>query len=247
MSEYSVLSKLNTSSGSAKATLKKIPITKIHLNILNPETDTDEEIEAFAETLREEGGVKMPLVVYLDDNGKYILLSGAKRLKATRFNLINHPDQAEYELPCFICERPENKTHEILDLFMYNEHRPRTDAKCKELVQMLLPVYESLLAEQSMKKQKGDPFVPVGTKRKWVAKRLCIGEKKAEKFIHEIEGHHQKKDQKKSIQMHYTALDTQLMQKLQTGVKVSKTKIMIEYNSEDDLNRILQVVGLLES
>ena len=59
--------------------------------------------------------------------------------------------------------------------------------------------------------------------------------------------HNQKKNQKKSIQMHYTALETQLMQKLQTGVKVSKTKIMIEYNSEDDLNRILQVVGLLES
>ena len=73
-----------------KHKVEMIDINKLKLNPLNPQFDTEEEIQELADKIyHNPKGIIDTLACYHDDDGDYILLSGHKRLKALRYNVEN--------------------------------------------------------------------------------------------------------------------------------------------------------------
>ena len=86
-------------------------------------------------------------------------------------------------VPVIVLPDPENETKELEMILLLNEVRPLQDEDYKRKVELYLKVWNG--KAEAGEKPKGIQ------KRKWIAQRLGnrIGEKKVEKFIHEIEGY----------------------------------------------------------
>ena len=161
---------------------KMVSIYDIAFNPLNDQGDTPEELEDFAEVIYEEGLVRSPLNVYKklqSDGKKYVLLGGDRRLHALLLNAKKYPDSQKM-ISIVIEPVPQDEVEEELKILELNEHRALTPEREKKLVKRYLRIFRSL-------EERGEK--PKGQVRKWIAARMNIGEKKAEKYIHEIEGY----------------------------------------------------------
>lgn len=168
---------------------KNVSIYEIDFNPLNDANDSEEDKVENAEKIHEQGMIYSPLNVYRNKshrhNGekKYMLLGGHFRLDALLRNAELYPD-AQKMVPVVVLPEPENETKELEMILLLNEIRPLTDEDIKRKVELYLKVWNG--KAEAGEKPKGIQ------KRKWIAQRLGglrIGEKKVEKFIHEIEGY----------------------------------------------------------
>lgn len=224
---------------------KLVSIYEIEYNPLNDQGDTEEELQEFAEVIREEGQIRSPLNVYrtLDGSKKYRLLGGDRRLHALLINAEKYED-AQRMVPVIIEKRPDNEIIEELKILELNEHRALTPERERKLVGRYLKIYRAL--EETGNK-------PQGQVRKWIASRMNIGEKKAEKYIHDIEGYQrQRKNQdseKRIISTEEKKKQKQVIksisQDMDRKVKVTNSTIVFEYNPNDltDFYTLLNVLG----
>lgn len=167
---------------------KNVSIFEIDFNPLNDACDSEEDKVENAEKIHEQGMIYTPLHVYRNKSHrhnsekKYMLLGGHFRLDALLRNAEKYSD-AQKMVPVIVLPEPLNETDELEMILLLNEVRPLQDEDYKRKVELYLKVWNG-------KAEKGNK--PKGIqKRKWIAQRLGnrIGEKKVEKFIHEIEGY----------------------------------------------------------
>lgn len=242
---------------------RMVSIYDIEFNPLNDQGDTQEELEEFAAVLHEEGQIRSPLNVYrLSDNPsfKYRLLGGDRRLHALLINAEKY-EEAQRMVPVIIEKRPDNPIEEEQKILELNEHRSLTPEKQKRLVGRYLRIYREL--EKEGKKPKGQV-------RKWIATKMNIGEKKAEKYIHEIEGYKRKKiddlveevnaageikieeDLMPSAETeHRKSIVENMKEVLGRKVKINGTFLMIQYSEKkndpnDDFYSVLNALGFDE-
>ena len=228
---------------SHKKKIDMIPLTQLVPNELNPLFDTQEDIEQFAEEIYEQGGVRDPLHVYKHQiKNEYIILGGHKRYYACIRNREKYSD-AQSIVPVIIEPTPINETDEIIMIEELNQHRNYTDEQLLERARRLYSAYEMLVKENRK---------PKGQKRDWFAKKLNVGSKKAERFIHIIEGKYSAEETKLTSKKprfknapnrNYEDVRVHLQRKLCTKVKITNKAITISYTSVDEFNRLLEMIG----
>ena len=152
---------------------KMVSIYEIAFNPMNNQGDTQEELEEFAEVIYEEGQIRSPLNVYKKIQGdkKYMLLGGDRRLHALLINAEKYQDTQKL-VPVIVEKAPTDEIEEEMKILELNEHRALTPEREKNLVGRYLRIYRKL-EERGLK--------PKGQVRKWIAQKMNIGEKKAEK------------------------------------------------------------------
>lgn len=213
---------------------RMVSIYDIEFNPLNDQGDTQEELEEFAEVLHEEEQIRSPLNVYrIKDNPsfKFRLLGGDRRLHALLINAEKY-EEAQRMVPVIIEKRPDNQIEEEQKILELNEHRTLTPEKQKRLVGRYLRIYREL--EKEGKK-------PRGQVRKWIAAKMNIGEKKAEKYIHEIEGYKRKKIDDLVEEVN-AAGETQIEEDVMPSAETEHRKNIIE-NMKEVLGRKVKING----
>lgn len=216
-----------------------VPADRLHFNKLNEisKFDDEESIESFADSLYEDHGVKVALYAYPDETG-YTLISGERRTKATLLNIQRHPEDAQRKLPVIVLKKPDKKLDEVMMIETFNENRKLNDDQLLICVGNWLQLYNKLTEEGRR---------PKGQKRNWVAAKLSIGQKHAEKLIHILEG--TEKDvipkEKKDPNPYFAKLSSQATEKLGYNVKVNEKQVTIKYDSTDeDLVSLIHAIGL---
>ena len=219
---------------------KLVSIYDVAFNPLNDQGDTEEELEEFAEVIHEEGMVRSPLNVYKQiqpDGKKYMLLGGDRRLHALLINAKKYPE-AQKMVSIVIEQKPKDEIEEELKILELNEHRALSGEQEKRLAGRYLRLYRDL----EKKNQK-----PEGQIRKWIANRMNIGEKKAEKYIHEIEGYSKPRKEKKEKTPKEEMLEIcskLLGYELNKKVMISeKYKVSIQCKSKEELLEMLDALG----
>lgn len=161
-----------------------IAIKEIDLNPLNPQIDTDKEIKEFADKLyHSKYGVLETVTVYRQNNGRYMLISGHKRIKACLYN-IEHEDEldrsGEVQKTVFavILEKPDNTADEMNLIMDYNDYRRLETFEKK--YKLFLPYYQ-IVAVMS----QNDEFK--GRIREYISKRSGLGQKCVGDCIKELE------------------------------------------------------------
>ena len=217
---------------------KLVSIYEIEFNPLNDQGDTEEELEAFAEAIYEEGQVRSPLNVYkkIQDNGKkYMLLGGDRRLHALLINAKKHED-AQKMVSIIIENKPKDDVEEELKILELNEHRALTPEREKKLVKRYLRIFRAL--EEQGRKPRGIQV------RRWIANRMNIGETKCDKYIHEIEGYTRKVN-KKSKNPAFAALEQNITNVTGAKAKVTDKSVTLTFRYKDKkLNEILSMLGV---
>ena len=166
---------------------KNVSIYEIDFNPLNDANDSEEDKVENAEKIHEQGMVYTPLHVYCNkshrhgSDKKYMLLGGHFRLDALLRNAELYPD-AQKMVPVIVLPNPENETKELEMILLLNEVRPLQDEDYKRKVELYLKVWNG--KAEAGEKPKG----------------IRIGEKKVEKFIHEIEGYERVRKDTKEIE-----------------------------------------------
>lgn len=237
---------------------KMVSIYDIDFNPLNDANDTEEDKIENAEKIHEQGMVYTPLHVYKNKDkrhggkNKYMLLGGHFRLDALLRNAEKY-DDSQKMIPVIIVPTPKDEIDEQELILLLNEVRPLGDDDYKRKVEMYLKVWHG-------KEEKGEK--PKGIqKRKWIAQRLGnrIGEKKVEKFIHELEGYERspRNDEIGDIKLAdeqeeiMTSADEEILKNIEknlkesTGrkVKVSKKCAITFYAQNDDMEDMLTILN----
>lgn len=149
-----------------------IAIKDIILNPLNPEIDTENDIKEFANKIyHSENGVIESVSVYRLDNGKYMLLSGHKRIKACRYN-IEHENELDgtgtVQKVVFanILKKPENAKDEMNLILDFNDYRRLESFEAK--YKLFLPYYQ--IVAIMIREKEFD-----GRIREYISKRSGLG------------------------------------------------------------------------
>lgn len=216
--------------------IEMIKLSQIQPNPFNLDLDTEEEIQHFAEEVYEQGGIREPLHCYLDEEyNKYILLAGHKRYNACLINREKYSD-AQSIVPVIVEEKPSDPIKERLMIEELNQNRNYDDKKLLIRSRRLHTIYLAL-------EERGEK--PKGEKRKWFAKKLCCGEKKAERLIHIIEGRYSPNETKlkNAPNRQFEDVRTHMQHKLKTKIKITNNSITISYHGIDDFNRVLELIG----
>lgn len=219
--------------------IKMMPIDCFIYNELNGDYDTVDDILLFAEEIYEQGGLKDPVHAYRrDEDNKYVILGGHKRIKACRMNLKHHKD-AQTMIPTIIEPKPKDWVEETLLIEELNQHRKYNDDQLLERTAKLMKVYDEL----SSRNQR-----PQGEKRVWLARKLGCGIKKAERYLHILDGRYSKNEtkltrHKNTISKEYEDVRVHMQHKLGTKVKITQKTIVLSYTNVEDFNRLLELIG----
>ncbi len=120
-----------------------------------------------------EKGLLNPPVVYRSDNGKYVLISGHRRLTAME-TLINS-GRIPPEIKCLIIPAPEDEIAEIESIFLANRNRPAlSEADLKICVSQLIDTWHKKPKEERK-----------GRMRDYIASYLNISPRSLQKYINE--------------------------------------------------------------
>lgn len=106
------------------AQIQLVPICNIHKNDLNifNQNEDEEQVEVLANSIRQ-SGLAQPLVVYLDHENYYVLLSGHKRMEALSLAGITGMSN----VPCVIKSKPKNELEEREELLKHNIARKKPE------------------------------------------------------------------------------------------------------------------------
>ena len=161
-----------------------IPIKDIVLNPLNPEIDDDLDIIEFADKIyHSDNGVIESISVYRMENGKYMLLSGHKRIKACRYNIQHESEldgsgKVQKVVFANILEKPKTKEEELNMILDFNDYR-RLET-FEEKYRLFLPYYQvvALMIKNNTFK---------GRIREYISKRSGLGLKVVGECIKQLE------------------------------------------------------------
>lgn len=167
-----------------KHKVEMIDVNKLNLNPLNPQFDTDEEVQELADKIyHNPKGIIDTLACYRNENGDYTLLSGHKRLKAVRYNL-EHADEldgtghVQNNVNCIVVPKPQNEIEEQQLIMDYNGYRKfETDFQKKALFLQGYQLY-------ALKKLNGQFN---GRAREEIAKSTGLGKMKVGELKKELE------------------------------------------------------------
>ena len=219
--------------------IQMLPIDCFVYNDLNGDFDSIDDILLFAEEIYEQGGLKDPIHAYRrSEDNKYVILGGHKRIKACRMNLKHHKD-AQTMIPTIVEPKPDDWVDEMLIIEELNQHRTYNDDQMLERTEKLLKVYKEL--ERRNKR-------PQGEKRVWVARKLNTGIKKAERYIHIVEGRYSRDQtkltrKKENLFREFEDVRVHMQHKLGTKVKITQKTIVLSYTDVDDFNRLMELIG----
>ncbi|MCD7892542.1 MAG: ParB N-terminal domain-containing protein [Erysipelotrichaceae bacterium] len=212
-----------------KPVLKTIDIDDIIPNDMNNKNRL-RNIDVLKESIKEYGLLK-PLEVYDNNDDTYTLIGGERRYHAL-IQLVEN-DEIDPDIPCLIY-KVNNNAEELLKLHMSNAQEELTDKDRELITNDLLNLLEE---DNSMK--------PTGMKtRDWIAGFLGCKGRTAQKYINKVKGIEDKEKPKEQVDYSYV---TKIMtNRLCTKVKVSKGKATIYFQDIDDLNGILERMGVIE-
>ena len=113
-----------------KRQLDYLDVHKIEPNPSNPrEALSKQEIADIKESIRLLGAVLVPIVVYQEDDGRYILLDGERRWRACLELLQEDPKYAD--IPANIIEKPLSEIQNVQTMFNIHQRRKEWSTAAK--------------------------------------------------------------------------------------------------------------------
>ncbi|MDO5037540.1 MAG: ParB/RepB/Spo0J family partition protein [Tissierellia bacterium] len=243
-----------------------LPLEDIKINPLQPRKHFDpESLEELAGSIKEVG-VLQPLIVRKKKNS-YLLVAGERRLRAAKLAgldqvpvIVTDLDDKEADKIALI----ENIQREDLDpleeaqayeglksAYGYTqEEMARALGKSRpyianrlRLLNLAEPV-KDLLREKKISVSHAKALLAIGDPNQQYAKALEIIKKNS--TVNELEKKVSKKPRKTTRDPYIRSLEDQLMDRLGTKVDLKnqgkKRKLTIEYYSDEDLDRILEII-----
>jgi ParB-like nuclease domain. len=176
-------------------------------------------------------GLLKPLEVYDNHDGTFTLIGGERRYTALR-SLVDE-DEYDPEIPCLV-HGVKDKAEELIKLHMSNAQEEMSEEDKIIITKDLINV---LKTKPELK--------PSGTDlRDWIATFLGCKGRTAQKYINLVKGVEPKKKEKDTTDYSYAT--TLLRDRLRTKVKINNGKVAIYFNNIDDLNNILNEMGMME-
>ncbi|MDH6367056.1 MULTISPECIES: ParB N-terminal domain-containing protein [unclassified Breznakia] len=226
-----------------------IDFRDIDFNDLNAvaEFDSTELIKDLAENILEIGQQEI-IVVYKNEFNRYTLISGERRTRAVAY-YYGKDSTLSPLLKARVVKKPMDRLTEEETILSFNESRKLTEEQLIELVRSYLSLFDKL-------KEAGRK--PKGQLRDWVAMKLQIGQKRAEKYIHIIQGKKTIEDfapKPKDTDNSKEPAESELWQRIAekilrnaTGCKctVKSSYLKIDFNDKDTLTEIFSTFGLDE-
>lgn len=211
--------------------IKLIHIDDIRPNQLNRNFPMS-DIEALALSLRVCGQID-PCIV-MQDGDYYKLISGERRWRAAKLNVSQGFNQFE-ELMCIVRDYSEDE----LMLIAANGTRESIPISQKvEIVEKVLKHYE-------LAKSRGE--IPTGTKkREWISAVTGYSSRSVQQYLNILSQDVNDLVEKKKENIFLNDLQDRIMHKLDTKVKVTDKFIKVQYSDVNELNRMLEIMGLLE-
>lgn len=269
------------SSGNTPGGIYEIAIDRIAINPFQPRTDFDQQaLEELAESIRLQGLIQ-PITVRQDNSGHYQLISGERRLRASKLaNLKTIPayvrtanDQQMLEMALIENIQREN-LNAIEVALSFQRMIDELDLKQEELGERvsknrstvtnylrllkLPPVIQAAIRDGNITMGHARALInlPEVDKQIYVFQEVLkqgLSVRKTEEMVREIQQGHQKNkasepDKKAGLSYQYQKIEDDLASRFATHVKLKlqakkgKGAIEIPFNSEDDLNRILELL-----
>lgn len=173
-----------------KTELKTIDFEDI---IFNPENHFPiSELMELQSSIKEKGLLNPPVVYRSDDDGKYVLISGHRRL--TAIEPLIDTGEIPPEIKCLVIPTPIDEISEIESIFLANRNRPPlSEADLKICVNQLIGVWYKKPKEERK-----------GRMRDYIASYLNISPRSLQKYINEYKQEddviNQKQDDKEQQQ-----------------------------------------------
>ena len=198
------------------------------------------DLDELAASLRM-NGQEQPLIVTPREDGRYDILSGERRYRAALINIELGYDQFE-ELECIINDNELSPLERRVKVRIANVHRENIPIKNKLLItRECLNDYEEA---------KAAGMIPSGTlKRDWISQQTGFSPRSVQDYMNILasaEKEKIKEKKKEEPDPFLTAVQENIMTKLQTKVTVKPKKLTISYTDTEDLNRILELLNLIE-
>ena len=193
-----------------------------------------QEIEQLAQNIKE-CGLLHPITLYRKADGRYMILSGERRYRAMRMNY-ELGDERWEEIPAIIksTELDEREIRRLLRRGNANRESLSKDLKI-EIVKESLEDYLALKSEGKIR---------AGTlKRDWISMDTGFSARSVQDYLKIIEDNCLKKDKKKPSS-HYEDLQKTIKSVLKLTVKVTDKQISIKIKDEEDISRILDILGI---
>ena len=215
-------------------------LSKLYLDDL-VETDNSlynmRNIHPFKENILE-NGVQQPIIVIELPENKYEILAGHKRILSSKM-LVKEGYESFDEIKALIYPIGSLSEAEKMRLKMATNHRREYTPEEKiSILDRADALYEQLLTENKK---------PKGKKYEWVMATTGFGESVARRRSDVLKPERNAKVKvKKEPDLFIVALRNRLQQLLATKVNVKNKSITIRYQDTSDLNRILEICGLLE-
>lgn len=259
----------------------EISIDRIAINPFQPRTDFDQQaLEELAESIRLQGLIQ-PITVRQDNSGHYQLISGERRLRASKIaGLKTIPayvrtanDQQMLEMALIENIQREN-LNAIEVALSFQRMIDELDLKQEELGERvsknrstvtnylrllkLPPVIQAAIRDGNISMGHARALInlPEVDKQLYVFQEVLkqgLSVRKTEEIVREIQQGHQKNrpsgtDKKAGLTYQYQKIEDDLASRFSTQVKLKlqakkgKGAIEIPFHSEEDLNRILELL-----
>ena len=244
-----------------------IPVKDIRPNPYQPRKEFDEEkIAELADSIRLHG-IFTPILVKKGVKG-YDLIAGERRLRASKevglkeipAILVDFNDQEMMEIALLeniqredlnAIEEAQALENTMKKLSYTQEEMAQRIGKSREYVANLLRLLklpkkvQQYVLDGTLSMGHVRALLGLGSQEDMesVAKEIIqkgLSVRAVEKLVKEL------KEPKKEVNIHYNAVAESVQSKLQTKVKITDKQISISFDNDDDLNRILEMLGLLE-
>ena len=108
-----------------------------------------------------------------------------------------------------------------------------------------MKITETFLANYYSEKEANE--IPVGTKkREWIAAITGYSERSIQSYLNKLSETKEDIETKEKSSLFLNNLKTRISKKIGAKTKVTEKYVQFNYSDIDDLNRILEILGLLE-
>lgn len=196
-----------------------------------------QEIEQLAQNIKE-CGLLHPITLYRKSDGRYMILSGERRYRAMLLNY-EHGDERWEEIPAIIkaTELSEREIRRLLRRGNANRESLSKDLK--------LNIVKESQEDYLILKSEGK-IQPGTLKRDWISMDTGFSARSVQDYLNLIEDNRSKKSKKdkKKLSIHYEDIQKTMKSVLKLPVKVTDKQISIKIKNEEDISRILDILGI---
>lgn len=199
-----------------------------------------QDIEQLAQNISEVG-LLHPITLYEIEKDKYVILSGERRYRAMLYNY-EHGDERWEEVPALVKTTKLDERHLKRLIRRGNANR---ESLTKELK---LEIIKESLADYEISKRENE--VPKGMlKRDWISMDTGISARTVQDFLTIIKNETRNTDDqeiKNKEAKEFSGLERKFCSRLKIPVKISNNKIILKIKNEEDLARIMEILGVEE-